>query len=236
VNFGKYIGWGLNRTILRAFGLEIRRRSDELRFLRALAPRTILDIGANEGQFVQLARKWAPNAKIYSFEPLPSAYRTLAHKFRYDALFRAEPFALGDCEFTGTLYESAFTPSSSLLRMGDHHLRAFPGTAYVAQHKVVVTTLDKWANARALEEDIFVKIDVQGYEDKVIRGGEQTLKRTKMALVEVSFVELYQGQALFPDICQLMKGLGFELRGTINNVYDPHFGLGLQADAIFARL
>ena len=66
-----------------------------------------------------------------------------------------------------------------------------------------------------LEKEILVKIDVQGVEDKVIRGGIETLKKAKIVITEVEFVELYEGQVLFDGIYEQLNKLGFKFKGTI---------------------
>lgn len=231
----KFLGSFLNKAVLNPFGLQLRRVRDEFRFLAVLAPQTILDIGGNTGEFARLARHRAPEAVIYSFEPLPSAFRVLKRRSERDPKLEAFPLALGDEEMIAFLHESAFSPSSSLLEMTEVHTRAFPGTEVVRRHCVTVTTLDAWAEKRLLQPDIFVKIDVQGYEDRVIRGGMRTLARAKGVLVEVSFVPLYHKQCSFETLWQAMRDLGFSFAGMLNTTYDRNTGAPLQADALFSR-
>ncbi|MFN8465859.1 MAG: FkbM family methyltransferase [Caldilineaceae bacterium] len=58
-----------------------------------------------------------------------------------------------------------------------------------------------------LEVPYMVKIDVQGFEDKVLLGGELTIRHASMLIIETSFQVLYEGQALFGDV-DFAKGLG----------------------------
>ncbi len=46
-----------------------------------------------------------------------------------------------------------------------------------------------------IQQPCLVKIDVQGYEDKLIRGGRQTLGRASACIVEVDVDNMYEGQA-----------------------------------------
>jgi FkbM family methyltransferase len=57
----------------------------------------------------------------------------------------------------------------------------------------------------------FLKIDVQGAELDVIRGGPARLKDTVMIVTEVEFLEMYKGQPLFADVDQEMRRQGFGL-------------------------
>jgi hypothetical protein len=100
---------------------------------------------------------------------------------------------------------------------------------------VTATTLDKWAATQSLLEPILIKVDVQGYEAQVLRGGVRTFGRALVLLLEVSFAELYEGQSLFDDIYALIRGLNFSCCGMFNNIYDPHSHRVLQSDALFVR-
>jgi len=222
-------------AVLAPVGLELRPKSPGLRFLTGLDLQTVLDIGANTGQFAEQIRQYAPAATIHSFEPLPAAYATLRRRFRRDARMFAHPVALADVCGGATLFESETSSSSSLLPMTDRFLQAFPGLTQVAEHAVKTLTLDAWAADRRLTRNILVKMDVQGLEDRVIRGGLRTIRDARLLIVEVSFTQLYRGQCLFDDIYGLLRPVGFRCAGMINHNWDPRSGALLQADAIFVR-
>ena len=75
--------------------------------------------------------------------------------------------------------------------------------------------------------------DVQGYEDRVFRGGERTIRTSKLVVVEMSFALLYEGQPLFQDIYGLLSNWGFRYAGSLYQTLNPHDGSVLQSDAIF---
>jgi hypothetical protein len=80
-----------------------------------------------------------------------------------------------------------------------------------------------------------VKIDVQGFEDQVIQGGQTTLARARVALVELSVEPLYDNQPLFHEVYERMVALGFRFRGAHNQLFHPQDGRVLQVDGIFTR-
>ncbi|HSR06546.1 MAG TPA: FkbM family methyltransferase, partial [Bryobacteraceae bacterium] len=141
-------------------------------------------------------RQILPAVTIHSFEPLPDVYRELQRLAERDALMFVHQTALGDADGETEMHENVFSPSSSILPMTPAHTNAFPGTACTRSVRVPVTRLDTWASTRELPEPILVKLDVQGYEDRVVAGGEATLRRVRALIVETSFRELYQGQLL----------------------------------------
>jgi FkbM family methyltransferase len=215
------------------FGIDLRIKRDPLRFLRRRGIRTVLDIGANEGQFAREVRSTLPTAAIYSFEPLPGPVAKMRTLMRGDRNFEAFQLALGDKNGWAEFEENDFSAASSLLPVAARTLQAWPQTAGRRKTTVEVQTLDSWAEGRRIEGPYLVKLDVQGYEDKVIEAGRGVIRGAEVVISEVSFVELYKNQALFDTIHRLMAGLGFRLQGMIQNGYEPASGEILSADAIF---
>ena len=216
-------------------GVEVHRRRDPLRFLTRMGIRTVLDIGANEGQFARKVRELLPSARIYSFEPLASPFGRLRDSFAQDQNFNAIQLALGAEPGEAEFHSNDFTPSSSFLPSTERLRMNFPHASETKKSKITVSTLDLWANTQELEPKILVKIDVQGFEDHVIRGGSETLARAAVVIAETSFAALYEGQALYDDVYQLLRSLGFRSAGMIDNVCDADTGEVLQADSIFVR-
>jgi hypothetical protein len=95
--------------------------------------------------------------------------------------------------------------------------------------------LDALAPALALSPPLLIKIDVQGYEDRVLRGGEETVKRAQVLIVETSFQRLYEEQALFEDVFRLLSGWGFRYAGALDQLLNPRSGEALQQDSIFVK-
>jgi FkbM family methyltransferase len=218
------------------FGYEIRRQDQARRWLAHRGFASIIDIGANEGQFAQQARKALPDAWIHSFEPAEVPYARLVQAFQGDARFQAYPAAVGEEAGPAALQVNAFSPSSSLLPLAAAHREAFDFAQPASSLRVEVVTLDAWAAQRPLPGPLLVKIDVQGFEDRVLRGGWQTLARASALLIEVSFVELYEGQWLFAQLDALLAGRGFQCSGFLDTYCHPKTGVPLSADAWFERV
>jgi FkbM family methyltransferase len=205
-------------------------------WMKELNIRTILDIGANIGQFATTSRNIFPNARIYSFEPLPSCYTLLKEKFKDDNNITVFPFALGDKEEIVEINEHNFSPSSSLLDMLDLHKKALPVTAKHHKTSVQVKRLDDFEKEIILQKPVLLKLDVQGYESKVIAGGEKIIDAADYLMVELSFVPLYDKQPLFDDIYTLLKNKGFELRGCYEAFANNNTGAILQSDGFFVKV
>ena len=197
---------------------------------------TIIDIGANEGQFAREFHGILPKATIYSFEPLEDCCDTLRRTMRDVANFRAFPYALGDRDASVEMHRSEYSPSSSLLPMGQLHKDLYPHTRTTHAETVTVRTLDGVMADLEVAGGLLVKLDVQGTEDKVILGGRETFARAGVVVTETSFQELYEGQSLFGTVHDLLSGMGFQYAGVLGpQRKNPADGSVLQADAIFVN-
>ncbi len=220
---------------LRRLGLQIVRSSPELRSLPSYGFKTVLDIGASNGDFLRRVRPVLPEAVIHCFEPLPELFAQLQKSVSRDRRARAWNLALGDTDGAGVMHKNDGIFMSSLLPMTEETLRVFPDTKHWMPQDVTVRTLDAWAESQKLEPPILIKMDVQGYEGHVIRGGRATIKKAQVLLVEVSFVELYEGQWLFDQLYDAVRELGYRLVGMTYPLCDRISGRALQTDALFAR-
>lgn len=196
---------------------------------------TIINIGANEGQFVLKLRKYLPNAMIYAFEPLPEPLEKLKDTFKSDSYFKVYPFAIGLNNAPQTMYLNQYSPSSSLLKMKDKHVDHFEFTEKVTQITIEERTLDSFYDEFNFKDKTLITLDVQGYELNAIKGGLKTLQKADIIIAEVSFSQLYENQPLFDDINSILKELGFSYAGNFEQLLSPINNEILQADAIFVK-
>lgn len=226
------------RRVLQTLGFDVHRyhkASRPFAQFTGLGIQTIIDVGANVGQFAKEIRTLLPDAEIHSFEPLPDCYEKLRKSMAGDPKFSAYPFALGDTSSNTTINRSDYSLSSSLRPMAEAHKKLFPHTAGQTTEEIRVERLDDALAGKELASRILLKIDAQGYEDKVLAGGSSTLSKSDVALLEASFVELYEGQPLFEDIYALMHDAGFVYRGALQQKIDAKTGKVLFEDALFLR-
>ncbi len=205
------------------------------KWLRDMDFQTVLDVGANVGQFATAARAILPDATIYSFEPLPDCFLELERRMSRTGKFRAFNVGLGADRGELQFNRSSFAPSSSFRKMAALHKQNYPWTVGSEPVNVKVETLDGLAATLDLVDPILLKIDVQGYEDRVLAGGKATCSRAAAIIVEVSFETLYEGQPLFDDIYRSLTGMGFVYKGDLDETAERKTGRNLYADAIFLR-
>jgi FkbM family methyltransferase len=197
---------------------------------------TVLDVGANTGQYASTLRRAGYKGEILSFEPLSDAYAELEKKSRNDSRWRVFNCAVGEENGEAEINIAGNSESSSLLPMLDAHLRSAPESKYRATERVKVSTLDSaLENVTSKESRLFLKIDTQGYEHHVIRGARSLLQQVCLIECELSLTPLYEGQYLCHDMLNLLDGMGFK---PVH--FDPVFsdlktGHCLQVDGIFVR-
>ena len=196
---------------------------------------TVIDIGANSGQFAQQLRNdISYNGRIISFEPLRSAYILLLEKASKDPKWDVYNFALGDIEGKKVINIAENSLSSSLLSMRPLHLRVAPHSRYIAKELVNVKKLDSiFSNFYSPNDRIYLKIDTQGYEEKVLSGSLASLNFIDILQLELSLVSLYEGETLLIDMCANLSDKGFYLYGIDPVFTDNQTGQLLQVDCIF---
>src|ERR1700719_3866210 len=204
-------------------------------WIKQAGVRTVTDIGAHNGEFSTAIRAVLPGVQVYAFEPLPNSYEKLRANLEGDARSRAFHVALGEQRGQVKFWRSRFSKSSSVLPMADVHKQEFPWSSELVPIYTQIAALDDFLHDIDLVPKVLLNVDVQGYEDRVIRGGNAILQNVDYILAEVSFRVLYEGQTSFDDLYELLKQLGFSYAGNIDQLLSAADGSVLQADALFVR-
>ena len=191
--------------------------------------KTIVDIGANKGQFALAARKYAPDAEIFSFEPLASPSKTFRKIFLNDKKTFLYSVAIGPKAEDLYINLSAREDSSSILKIGHNQTKLFKGTDFVGKKKIRVAPLDFYLNKSKILKPSLLKIDVQGFEFEVLKSSLLLLRYFDFVYCECSYIELYEKQKLASEIIIWMKSNGFSLVKIYNAIYDNNKKI-VQAD------
>jgi len=206
--------------------------------LRSMGIRTVIDVGANTGQFARYIRSVLPEAKVICFEPLPGPFEELK-TWAMDQKGRVTPLniALGEKEGMVEMFcHTDHSPSSSLLHSTPVSHSYYPFTEREIPVPVRLSTCDRALaeSGIAIESEVLIKLDVQGYEDRVIKGALQTLRSAKACLTEIDFDTLYDGQCTFRDVWKLLDDLGYRYAGNFDQTCaaDGHV---IFADALFLK-
>lgn len=170
---------------------------------------TVIDAGANIGQFAVAAHRAFPDAEIYSFEPTPRAFATLQEVLSSIPGAHAFECALGSSSGTVPFYHSDYSHISSVLPVSPANEQPQYNTATFHVANVEVRALDDIFASTQLRDPVLLKLDVQGFEGEVLAGAQQLLPRVEWVLIECPFTRLYERQLLFPELDALVRSLGY---------------------------
>ncbi|WP_332658254.1 FkbM family methyltransferase [Brevundimonas sp.] len=231
--------FALNRK-LRDFGYEVKRydfANPSYQAQQALADSridSVIDVGANRGQYASEVRRSRPDVAIHSFEPLPEPFEVLARAAAADPRRSAYNVALGRTAAIQRMMISRNDESSSLLPTHAALTDSAPQTEAVGVIDVEVRTLDSYGPG--LGDRLFLKVDAQGYESEVIAGAGDVLKRALYVQLEVSLTPLYEGAPRPFEILKTMDEAGFVIH-TLTPVFsDRRSARLMQADVLFSRV
>jgi FkbM family methyltransferase len=187
----------------------------ELRVLERLASGLTpcaFDVGANRGEWTRTAARHLPGAQIHAFEIVPDTAAELADAVDGLPGVTVAPVGLSDSE--GEL-RIRYYPSASA-GSGAHE---FPVDVPFEWRNCPVTTGDLYCKAHEIKRVGFLKIDVEGSEQRVLRGFSQMLRDGAIDVIqfEYGFVNIYS-QTLLKDFYEQLESFGYAV-GKIYPMY-----------------
>jgi FkbM family methyltransferase len=206
------------------------------RLLQRHGVTAIFDVGANRGHFGWDMRELGFAGKIVSFEPLSEAFAQLQRASAGDPSWQAVPIGLGERDEEQLIHVAGNSQSSSFLPMLDTHRQAAPESAYRTDERATIRRLDgMFADYCSPQDRVFLKIDTQGFERKVVEGARGILAAVPLIQLECSLVPLYDGADLIEALIGRMRDLGYDpvdLQPTFHHQGSAHL---MQADILFVR-
>ncbi len=214
---------------------ELSRLTPYRQWFSSLDFKTLIDVGSYLGSFAFAMRMILPKVQLYCFDPLEENIAQINYNLGKWGLLEAFQTALGDKRGEVEFNLNDFRASSSILEMDPFHRKTFPETIHARKVKVPIALLDDFLPKMKLKKPILLKVDVQGFELYVLRGGLKLLSQVDYLLLEVTYQTLYKGQPLFGDIYKFLNSHGFDFAGNLDSLTSPENGAILQSDAFFIR-
>lgn len=171
---------------------------------------TVIDVGANMGQFATKLRASGFTGRIKSFEPIPVHAQKVAALFAGDKNYEMHHCALGAT--SGTLELNVYKGSdlSSFLQPSIRSRKYFgSNVALTEKIRVPVCRLDQVKGIIEAGDKVLLKIDTQGYDLKVFEGATNLLPSIEAVLVECSAIALYEGAPNFIETLSVFVAAGF---------------------------
>ena len=198
--------------------------------------RTVLDIGAKDGDTARIFRRYFPEAVIHCFEPHPQSFQSLATwaATQVQSVY-CYPFALGDRTGEAQLYTSGSRLAvASLLPPAPRRLADSDYMRALTTQPVELRRLDDVVANLTLADELLVKIDTEGFDKQVILGGRTVLQRAAACIVEVHVWERYDSQPTFCELINMMEATGMRYAGTLHQCRKAT-GEVTYFDALFIR-
>ncbi len=195
---------------------------------------TVIDVGANIGQFAVTAHCANPKARVFCFEPLAGCaerLQGLAQDYPRLAIYH---HSLGAQAAQFEINVASNLGSSSILDFTDLQLETYPGVTVVGKETIRGEALDTIATPEMTQGRTLLKMDVQGFELEVLKGAAASLEKIEAIYLEASFVPLYADQPLATELIVWLNQHGFGLAA----IYNVDSGAGTtpsQADCLFLR-
>lgn len=197
--------------------------------------KTLINIGAHNGDFAAFLCGYFKPEQCYLFEPQPSQQEQLAALVARLGYGRVFPVALGDRTGKMKFYTNTHSPSSSLFPPGQVGMANFPEISDYRETEVEVRRLDEALEDCPLPPDILMVMDAQGAEKAIVNGGSRVFRKVKCLLVEMSFVQFYAGQPLFEGVHAALTASGLRLRGFKNQICSEKDAGPLFAHCLYVR-
>ncbi len=199
--------------IINIFDLYHQRRI--INYLSKLNIEYFIDVGAHKGEFLSyiLTLKYK---KIYCFEPQKKIFKILHKKFKNKKNLELFNVGLADNKSKIIFYVNKLTSTSTFSKSSDTFFLKLKNfvlnskNSYVDKYYIKTIKLDEiFINKKIF--NIFLKIDVEGFELNVLKGAKKTLsKKVKYILIEKHFFQLYKHNS--PDKVHLfLKKNNFKL-------------------------
>jgi FkbM family methyltransferase len=235
----EFLRLGVSSSNARRWAVRPRKAGSLRRTRASLLPdgaladvRGVIDVGANVGRWSGGILQLCQPQRLLALEPQPSVLGALRSRIGSNPCVEIIEAAVGRENGTIDFHVTSHVDGASVLRPREE-MNVIYGVGYdiVETIPVPVRRLDDLA--ADLDEVTLLKIDVQGYEQFVIEGGEETLRRTRHVVLEVLFASHYENDLLFADLDRMMTARGFALVNIA-----PAFaadGLALWSDAVYSR-
>jgi FkbM family methyltransferase len=195
---------------------------------------TILDVGANVGQFALAAALHFPDAEIFSFEPLPDVFQELRENTRRRARIRSFNCALGNQNGYIPLHRNEYTRLSSSLGINAANDNPRYRERKTSIINVAISRLEDFYPIIEIKHPVLLKMDVQGMEMEVLLGGGDFWHQVNFILCEVALAPLYDNQPLFDEIHGFIQHRGYSLVAPLY-LNRGKGGKIIEMDVLYAR-
>jgi len=193
---------------------------------------TIVDVGANKGQTIDIFTKIFPKPKIYAFEP-SETYEFLKKKYKKNKNIKLSNLAVDRKSTKRKFYYHTFKSNNSsglsgfykINKNSKDHIRINSSARNEIlkniNHSFLVDCIALDDFFKKKEKIDLLKIDTQGNELNVLKGSKKLLKNIKFIRLELMFYDYYEKSYLFSDIELFLKKFNFKIFNILEVQQNP---------------
>lgn len=185
----------------------------------------IFDVGANYGYYsIALATRLQKACEVHAFEPNLPAYQQLVKHIEMNNLtdvITTHRVALSDAEGTGSMVGRPDNSGAASVQPGEGD--------------IVLTTLDAFTQAKGINRIDFMKIDIEGFEERLLRGGGDTISRfNPIIFIEIQPTTLLREGSSVERVVEMLQGFGYRLLQATKDKLLPLRRLPIGAELVNA--
>lgn len=202
------VGVDLQEDLLNKFGIDSK---------------IVFDVGANIGQTALNYSEIFPKAVIFSFEPFEDAFRSLERNTRHLQSVRRFKMALGEtvAHKDVRIHDEEYSYLNSLKTVNENQ------SERASEERITMSTLNDFCNTNEIDEIDLLKIDTEGYELEVLKGGEELLVtgRIKAILCEAALSKRNKRNTQLFDLHDYLERFNYFFVGLYDSNLN-HYGEG----------
>jgi FkbM family methyltransferase len=201
---------------------------------------TVWDVGANRGQYYRFLRNGVGfKGTILSFEPLSELNRRLSEKSKQDPDWHVFPFALGERNEQLAINVMQANDMSSFLLPDSNHTDRFRDSNKPIKTEMVdvkcLNEIYEEISTKYAARKSYLKMDTQGFDLNVIRGGAEVISNYIALQTEASVLPLYEGMPDYRETISYLNNIGFELSGVYPVTVDEKLRL-IEFDCVMVNV
>jgi len=201
-----------------------------------LSVKWVLDIGANVGDVTFAALDAYPECNVICIEPVKDTFSRLKERLKpFSKRVHLYNIALSDHSGHEEINLTTSDGANSILPQSQFHKHLNPHIKELDKETIIIETLDDFSSSFPSQKIDIMKIDVEGYELNVLKGGEKFIENNvDTIIIEIALMrdESWENQSIF-EIFNILNKMGFRLVNIIDLCHVADDTLLVQMDCVF---
>tara|TARA_B100000767_G_scaffold275529_1_gene313018 strand:+ start:112 stop:786 length:675 start_codon:yes stop_codon:yes gene_type:complete len=168
-------------------------------FLQNKSIKTVIDVGAHKGEFIECSLKIKSVNKVIAFEPQKKIFSLLEKKFLNNDKIFLNNIALDIDKGKKIIKINKLSSTSTLNEIDDSSFYfkfksflLYEKDSIISEEEINTVSFDNFFDGKIFDENTLLKIDTEGYELNVLKGSNQKIKEVKYILIENQFSKMYK--------------------------------------------